>query len=223
MKTTPFNTAYTGERSDLVALITGNPQTILDVGCSVGTLGASLKKHFDCQVTGIEYCPDMAQEAHKKLDRVIQGDLNRLNLTQELKTTRFDTIICGDVLEHLINPWSLLQTLRTHLKPSGQMIASLPNIRHWDSLWTIFVKGYWPYRDRGVHDRTHLRFFTKRNVEELFSQANFSIESLSTTYRLVEEPRPINRWAPYFAWPFLKNFLAFQYLVSARPCQDNPL
>ena len=77
-------------------------------------------------------------------------------------------------------------------------------------------------RDRGIHDRTHLRFFTRRNVVELFRSAGLEIESVDAKYRLVERPHRINRFAKYFALPGLRGFLAFQYLVTARPAAGGP-
>ena len=90
-------------------------------------------------------------------------------------------------------------------------------MRHIDTIYNLIFKGEWPYRDRGIHDRTHLRFFTKKNIMEMFSSEEMSIVQTSTNYRLLERPHKVNRHAHHFAVFGLAPFLAFQYLVVAKP------
>lgn len=212
-----FNPSYIGRRSDVERLLPRGVRSVLDVGCSVGSLGASIKASTGAQVTGIEYSPAMAAEAEKVLDRVFVGDATAVIDGPALEGMRFDAIIFADVLEHLPDPWLVLRRAVRLLGPDGRIIASLPNIRHLSTIYHLVVLGYWPYRDRGIHDRTHLRFFTRRNVLELFRSANLEIESVDAKYRLLERPHRINRFAKYLALPGLRGFLAFQYLVTARP------
>jgi len=216
-----FNPSYVGRRSDVERLLPPGVHSVLDVGCSVGALGASIKASTGAQVTGIEYSPAMAAEAEKVLDRVFVGDATAVIDGTSLEGMQFDAIIFADVLEHLPDPWLVLRRAVRLLSPGGRIIASLPNIRHLSTIYHLVVLGYWPYRDRGIHDRTHLRFFTRRNVLELFRSANLEIESVDAKYRLVERPHRINRFAKYFALPGLRGFLAFQYLVTARPASKS--
>ena len=216
-----FNPSYVGRRSDVERLLPPGVHSVLDVGCSVGALGASIKASTGAQVTGIEYSPAMAAEAEKVLDRVFVGDATAVIDGSTLEGMQFDAIIFADVLEHLPDPWLVLRRAVRLLTPGGRIIASLPNIRHLSTIYHLVVLGYWPYRDRGIHDRTHLRFFTRRNVLELFRSANLEIESVDAKYRLVERPHRINRFAKYFALPGLRGFLAFQYLVTARPASKS--
>jgi 2-polyprenyl-3-methyl-5-hydroxy-6-metoxy-1,4-benzoquinol methylase len=211
-----FNPSYIGRREGVERLLPRGVRTVLDVGCSVGALGASIKATTGAQVTGIEYSPAMAAEAEKVLDRVFTGDATAIIDGPALEGMAFDAIIFGDVLEHLPDPWLVLRRAVRLLNPNGRIIASIPNIRHLSTIYHLVVLGYWPYRDRGIHDRTHLRFFTRRNVVELFRSANLEIESLDAKYRFVERKHRINRYAKYFALPGLRGFLAFQYLVTAR-------
>ena len=216
-----FNPSYVGRRSDVERLLPPGVHSVLDVGCSVGALGASIKAGTGAQVTGIEYSPAMAAEAEKVLDRVFVGDATAVIDGTALEGMQFDAIIFADVLEHLPDPWLVLRRAVRLLTPGGRIIASLPNIRHLSTIYHLVVLGYWPYRDRGIHDRTHLRFFTRRNVLELFRSANLEIESVDAKYRLLERPHRINRFAKYFALPGLRGFLAFQYLVTARPASKS--
>ena len=211
-----FNPSYTGPRPDILALLPEHFSTALDVGCSNGALGLSLKRLRQVSVVGMEYDPSMAAVAATHLDDVITGNIESPGILEQLGNRTFDVIICGDVLEHLADPWSVITKLGQHLNAGGCFIASLPNIRHISTIYNLLVKGYWPYRDRGIHDRTHLRFFTLQNIRELFAHADLTIQRVETNYRLIEAPSSFNRHAKRVAVGPLKPFLAFQYLVCAK-------
>ena len=210
-----FNPSYVGERSDVQRLVPETARLILDVGCSTGSLGAAIKQRTRSQVIGIEYSREMAEVASKLLDRVFVGDAAQILSSNELSAYTFDAILFADVLEHLVDPWSALRSATRFLNEGGVVIASIPNIRHVYTLGNLLFKGYWPYNDRGIHDRTHLRFFTKKNIRELFQGAGLRIDSATATYRLVDSPNTINRFAKSLAFPGIRDFLAFQYLVIA--------
>jgi hypothetical protein len=116
----------------------------------------------------------------------------------------------------LVDPWSFLTALTAHLAPRGVVIASIPNGRHAYTLHTLGIKGYWPYARRGLDDWGHLRFFTKRNIIELFREAGLSINLLAPNYRVIQRPHRLNSFARFLAIPGLKPFLTFQYLVRAH-------
>lgn len=214
--TTQLNPSYLGARDDVLALLSDHPQRVLDVGCSSGALGARLKEHGDVQVVGLEVVPEAAEQAREHLDEVLVGDVEEILATSELADRQFDVIVMADVLEHLRDPWSVLRHAARLLAPGGEIIASLPNVRHFTTLLSLIVGRRWPYRDRGIHDRTHLRFFAKRNVLELFEGAGLTIDTVRTNYRIIERPHDLNVVAKYLAVPGLRGFLAFQYLVKAR-------
>jgi len=213
-----FNQAYVGPRPDILRLMPAAPKRVLDVGCSDGTLGESIKRRWpQCQVVGMELMPAMGEVARTRLDQVLVGDIEAQSALTPLAGQRFDAIIFADVLEHLRDPWLMLKQVRPLLEPNGVVIASIPNIRHLDTIYHLVVRGEWPYRDRGIHDRTHLRFFTRKNIQTLFQGEGLRIQQWDVNYRLLERPHPINRYASRLAWPGLRNFLAFQYLVVAKP------
>ncbi len=213
-----FNPSYVGPRPDIERLISPTVKSVLDVGCSNGSLARAIKATTGAQVFGIELSPEMAQEARSQLDRVWVGDAAEIILDGTLEAHRFDTIVFADVLEHLVDPWTVLAAATQYLTPDGSVIASLPNIRHVDTLYHLVMKGEWPYRDRGIHDRTHLRFFTKHTIIELFEDVGLEIDAMETNYRILERPHAFNRFAKFLALPGLRNFLAFQYLIKAHSC-----
>ncbi len=215
--TRPFyNPAYIGPRKDVLELLLPDAKCILDVGCSTGVLGAAIKQERNAVVFGIEISSDMALSASQRLEQVFVGDAEDVFASGQLGCLQFDTIIFADSLEHFVNPWKVLDTAIKYLKPNGTIIASIPNIRHWNTFYHLLIKKEWPYRDRGIHDRTHLRQFGQRNVEELFAGAGMTIEKWIYNYRIVERPHPINHYSKFCSIPGLRNLLIYQFLVRAR-------
>jgi methionine biosynthesis protein MetW len=210
-----YNPSYIGPRNDILGLIPNNASKILDVGCSIGEIGKKIKKNKVAEVTGIEIEPNMAELAKIHLDRVIVEDIECLDLLKNFKINYFDCIILSDVLEHLKEPWTILKSLKKILRIDGTMISSIPNIRHYGTIANLVFKGNWPHRERGIHDINHLRFFTLKTIKELFNNTGLTISEIKRKYRIIEKPHPYNRFSRYFALPFIKEFLVFQYLVVA--------
>lgn len=207
-----FNPSYVSARPDVEELIQNDCRLVLDVGCSVGTLGASIRQSKGCRVFGIEISEPMAREAAKRLDYVFIGSAEEGLRSEQIKNNRFDTIIFADVLEHMPDPWTTLSEAVTLLAPGGAIVISLPNVRHADTLWNLAFKGEWPYRDRGIHDRTHLRFFTLKNARQLIRSAGLKVDYMRTHYRIIERPHEWNRFAHWLAIPGFREFFAFQYV-----------
>jgi 2-polyprenyl-3-methyl-5-hydroxy-6-metoxy-1,4-benzoquinol methylase len=216
MNTINFNPSYVGKRNDILKLVPPNAKRVLDVGCSIGALGLAIKENTGAMVVGIELSREMAKIAEQKLDKVFVDDVEEILAQEKLQDFKFDTIILADLLEHLRDPWSVLESIVSYLEPQGILIASIPNVRHINTIFNLVLKGYWPYRDRGIHDRAHLRFFTKRNINELFTRAGLSIDRIEANYRIIERPHKLNRFAKFLAIPGLRHFLTFQYLLLAR-------
>ncbi len=213
---TRFNVAYTGERPDILKLISSNTRSLLDVGCATGNLGEYVRRVFGAHVVGVELSPDMACIASSRLDEVIVGDANKVLSSNALTGRSFDCIVFGDLLEHLSDPWDAVRRAAGLLAPGGTIIASLPNVRHIDTIFNLVVKGRWPIRDRGIHDRSHLRFFTRKDSLSLFEQAGLRARLAGTNYRIIEHPSPINRLSRLVAIAPVKEFFAFQYLICAQ-------
>ena len=213
-----FNPAYVGPRQDILRLVPDDARRVLDVGCSVGVLGQSIKQRQPATVVGVELDAAMAAEAKPRLDRTIVGSVEEASVWESLAGQSFDCLIFADLLEHLRDPWAVLGRFVDQLEPGGTAIASLPNVRHYTTLLSLGLGGRWPYRDRGIHDRTHLRFFALPNVRELFESAGLEVQEVRRNYRIVERPHRLNRLAGGLALPGLRELFAFQYLVrGAKP------
>ncbi|MDD5067621.1 MAG: class I SAM-dependent methyltransferase [bacterium] len=213
-----FNKSYTGRRSDLINLIAREKgiRNILDVGCSTGVLGGQLKSAGQVYVAGLEKDRRMAQQAGKILDKVVCCDVEKADLSRSFSKQYFDLIILGDVLEHFTDPWGMVKKLSHFLKPGRFMAASIPNIRYYTTFLHLLFKASWPYRERGIYDRTHLRFFTYRNMRELFESNGFSLVRRIKKFRFIESPHPINHLASVLKFVPFNDIFTFQYLLLYR-------
>lgn len=118
------------------------------------------------------YLRAAAQDASEWYDQIHAGDIETLELPCE---RHFDFVVCGDILEHLQDPWAVLQKLHRALKPRGTLIVSIPNIRYWRILRDLVFLGRWEYTDAGIFDSTHLRFFTRRSFLAMVRGAGFDV------------------------------------------------
>jgi len=216
VKTNNFNPSYIGMRNDILNLIPDNVSKVLDVGCSIGELGKQIKQNYNVEVVGLEINKEMALIAKNNLDKVIIADAAALNFNHYFHAGYFDCIIFADILEHLKDPWSVLTNIGGMLGREGVVIASIPNIRHYTTIIELVVKGYWPYLERGIHDKTHLRFFTLKNIKEMFGNSGLMINKIKRNYRIIERPHSYNKFSKCFALPMIREFLTFQYLIVAR-------
>jgi len=147
---------------------------VLDVGCATGYLAAELSR-AGCAVTGVERDPDAAAAARAQCDALVAGDIEDAACRDEVAAHGpFDAIVCGDVLEHLRDPWDALAFLATLLAPGGRALVSVPNVAHWTGRRAL-VRGRFPYADHGLFDRTHLRFFTRSGAHDLVARAGLRV------------------------------------------------
>jgi GT2 family glycosyltransferase/2-polyprenyl-3-methyl-5-hydroxy-6-metoxy-1,4-benzoquinol methylase len=167
---------YDHPRPEVVRLVPTSAKRILELGCAGGALAASLKRRQACHVTGLEYVAEAARRATGRLDRVIQGDCETLDFNGVFEPEEFDCLIAADVLEHLRDPEAMLKRLKPFLKPDAAIVVSIPNVRNANVLRDA-VEGNWTYQDAGILDRTHLRFFTRREIEKMCDRLGYAIEA----------------------------------------------
>lgn len=170
---------YRSARTDMIARVQKAPTLMLDIGCGAGATGAALKERYpDATVVGFEINSEAAAMAHGRVDRVVCDNVEKIDFAQAgIAHGSVDLVFFPDVLEHLYDPWALLVRLKPFLADDAQVIASIPNSRN---LWLLsqLVSGDWPYAEEGLLDVTHIRFFTKKTIVELFEQTGYRVRAL---------------------------------------------
>ncbi len=198
-------------RNDIIAAVPGRGHRILDIGCGRGaTLRAMKEAGIALEAVGIEMDRGAAAAAKRVLDRVIVGDIERIE--PGFPDGYFDVVIMADVLEHLVDPWGAVRKAGRYLAKDGIFIASMPNIRECKSLCDIVFKGDFKYSDAGIMDRSHLRFFCRKNMVKMVGDV-FRIVEVRTVPELAGgEVALLNR----LTLRLFEEFLVLQYIIVAR-------
>lgn len=149
-------------------------EDVLDVGCGRGVLAEEIASRGN-RVVGIDNIPpDLVSPA---LEQYLEIDLFKDGLNPNhprLAGRRFDKILLLDIIEHLPDPASILRACQSLLRPGGQLIVSVPNVAN-ISVRLMLLIGKFDYMERGILDRTHLRFFTRRTITEMLNAEGWSI------------------------------------------------
>jgi 2-polyprenyl-3-methyl-5-hydroxy-6-metoxy-1,4-benzoquinol methylase len=151
----------------------GHNKSVLEIGCATGYFTKAMVER-GCKVVGMELDPAAAKLAEAWAERVVVGDIDGGALWEQIDDELVDVIVCGDVLEHLRDPLGALQAAVRKLKPDGVVVTSLPNVAHGDVRLQL-LHGSFRYRDLGLLDRTHIRFFTLESVRELLRDAGLLV------------------------------------------------
>ncbi len=164
---------YTSERLEIFPFIPRNVKKTLDVGCGTGKFSKLLKEDRDIETWGIEAVEPVAQDAKKNIDHVLTGTYE--TVCDDLPLNYFDCIFFNDVLEHMLCPEACLLRIKENLRENGVLIASIPNVRHISVLKEIMIRKDWHYREFGILDKTHFRFFTKKSIIRMFHECGYDI------------------------------------------------
>lgn len=174
----------------LMVELVGGTKRVLDVGCSTGFLARTLVER-GCTVSGLECDPESAEEARPYLTRLVVGDVEQTDLAEAFGDERFDVIVFGDVLEHLVDPLAVLRSAGRLLADRGSVVASIPNVAH-GSVRLALLAGRFDYQPLGLLDSTHLRFFTRSSIEALFRDAGLvPVDVRRTTAGFFDTPLPL--------------------------------
>ena len=209
---------------DVLKLMPGNLKRVVEVGCSSGALArAYTEGNPACEYIGIEIEPEYADRAKAYCSSVICADIEGMSETVFQSLFPSDCWIFGDCLEHLRDPWALLKRIRGPLASTACVIACIPNSQHWSVQARLNCGALW-YEDQGLLDRTHLRWFTRLTIIELFRSTGYQIvEGLS---RVFDEPDREKLLPAIRAMALAtgtdplvaeKDSLAVQYVVKAAP------
>jgi 2-polyprenyl-3-methyl-5-hydroxy-6-metoxy-1,4-benzoquinol methylase len=207
-------------RPEMLPFVPARCRRVLDVGCGCGCFGESLKRTRNVEVWGVEPVKAAAAKAAGKLDQVIEGFFDP---EAALPVRTFDCVIFNDVLEHMLAPEKALRYARVLLASGGVVVASIPNIRSFPTVWQLMFHARWKYQDCGVLDRTHLRFFTKSSIVDLFQGEGYLLETICGLNAYLGVPNVSNRlWKAYKVATALSlgkfdDMRFLQFAVVARP------
>ncbi len=217
---------YLGCNQALLRAVPSGARRILDVGCAGGRLGAALKQgRPDRTVFGIERQPEAAALAARCLDQVFTLDIAQQD--PPLESRSLDCLLFGDVLEHLIDPESVLRRFRRFLVPGGVVLASIPNIQH-HTILAALLSGDFQYVPAGLLDATHLRFFTGSTMLKLFLDAGYEAECIDAI-RLPAPPglagaaRPLLDYLGLHPGRTLPQLDVYQHIVQGRPIENSSI
>lgn len=209
-----------------VISLTGRGKKVLEVGPATGSMTKVLQE-LDCRVTCIEVDPVAAEVAQKYSERMIVGNIEEMNLSETFPGEEFEVVVFSDVLEHLVDPAATLRGVRPLLAPGGYVCSSIPNVAH-GSVRLALLTGRFDYTELGLLDRTHLRFFTRDGMAELFSAGGFEIaewrrievDIFSTELGLRPEDYPKTLVESVREFP---DYTTYQYVVRAEPLKQDGL
>ncbi len=177
----PLNVAHQDKyddkpRMDIIDLVPGSCERVLEIGCGTGATGAFLKaRNPDLYYVGMEIDEDAAMIAKTRLDEAIAIDIEKIHPDQfKLEKDYFDLLIVADVLEHLYDPWRIMDFLRSFIKSQGKVLLSFPNTQNINLIANL-VQGHWTYEKYGLLDATHIRFFTWNEIEKLLQGTGYRI------------------------------------------------
>jgi 2-polyprenyl-3-methyl-5-hydroxy-6-metoxy-1,4-benzoquinol methylase len=200
--------------------LVGQGKSVLELGAAAGHVTKALKSLHNT-VTAVERDGRFRDQLADLADEVIITDLDWLDLRDRLTGRKFDVVLAGDVLEHCSKPELVLLQLHDLLNPDGYVVISLPNIAHADVRLALLA-GEFNYRDTGLLDRTHLRFFTRSSIEIFLTQNDFEMGEIfaSTASIGTTELGPPKADIPIEAIDFVqqdRDSLVYQYIVKASP------
>ena len=215
--------AHERHNPELLQLVPPTARRVVEVGCSSGALAREYKKlNPACSYLGIEIMQEYATLARRHCDSVLELDIETLD-EDAVRKLEADCWIFGDSLEHLRDPWALLRRVRAAIPADGNVVACIPNAQHW-SVQARLACGELRYEDMGLLDRTHLRWFTRITILEMFQQCAFKV--ITAQARVLSEPQR-DRFMPAIEMmaktlganvqQALADAVVFQYVVRAVP------
>jgi len=202
---------HTNVRVDVLSLVPSNMKSVLDIGGGVGSSAAYLKRETSIERAVVVDL--VSSHSLPEIDKAYIGNLENPELLDTIHEEQgnFDVIMCLDVLEHLVDPWALVERCHEMLNPDGVIVASIPNMRNRRVVIPLVFLGKFELADYGVLDRTHLRWFVKSSAIELMTSSGLKLEHVEGKYLGWK-----NRFLDLVTFGLLSSFLHVQYYIRVR-------
>ena len=209
----PFDPRPYGAHGKMLSLVPACSR-VLDIGSSSGYLAEQLVAR-GCSIVGLELDPVAGKLAESWCERVLVGDVERMEL--DLEPASFDVILCGDILEHLRDPQAALARWRGLIGPGGTLVLSTPNVANW-AIRLSLLFGRFRYTDRGILDRTHTHLFTRASLLDTIGNAGYWPTVTDFTVPLPQAFRDDRLERAAHAIGSLRPTLfAYQWVIAATP------
>jgi 2-polyprenyl-3-methyl-5-hydroxy-6-metoxy-1,4-benzoquinol methylase len=213
---TKENSYFAQVRQDLVRLLPKDSTIkVLEIGAGAGdTLVFIKQNNLAREVVGVDIFPmPNSNQKNPAIDNFILCNIESDNLPYQEEY--FDVVLCGDVVEHLVDPWQTIDKLSSYIKKGGRIIISTPNFRSLKNFYVIYIKGDFKYDPvGGPLDKTHLRFFCKKNIRELVETRYFDYESIWSINSFPEYRfRPLVNYLNLLTFRLFEEWLVSQYIV----------
>ena len=206
---------FAGYRPELLDLIPEENRngTALEIGAGSGKNLIFAKKYgYAKKIYGVELIEIPNQfQSDSEYEEFIIGDIEALPLNYE--ENQFDVIIMGDVIEHLVDPYLIIRKLKKFLKPGGVIVSSIPNVRNLKTFRNLYMRGTFRYYDDGIFDRTHLRFFAKKDIMALFTNEGYEIVNIESELKNKRSSIARNN---RITFGLFEEFLSSQYFTVAK-------
>jgi len=181
---------HEGIRSEILDFIPKKYAKVLEIGCGKGGFRKNLL--LDCEYWGVEPYEQVATIALGELDYVLASTFD--DAYDDLPDNYFDLVICNDVIEHMDNHYKFYNKIQKKCVKDAYMIGSIPNVRYISNLFELLIKKDWKYKEEGILDKTHLRFFTIKSIKHDFKLFNFKIEKLYGINQIKFSKRTLSGW-----------------------------
>jgi len=198
-------------REDVLSLVPIGQNAVLDIGGGIGASAGFLKNAGKAERYVVV---DLVADAqHPSVDAAYSGNLENASLLETIQAEQgmFDVILCLDVLEHLTDPWSVIETCHAMLKPGGVIVASIPNARNHRLVLPLVFKGRFNYTEKGILDRTHLRWFVRDTAIQLMTGTGLELDHIEGQF--YGRRKQLVNW---LTLGLLKNFIYLQYFIRVR-------
>jgi 2-polyprenyl-3-methyl-5-hydroxy-6-metoxy-1,4-benzoquinol methylase len=195
---------------------------VLEIGPGDGSMTNYLKNQLKCTVDCIEIDEKYKEKLSLLARRITIADLEKIDYVELIGEIKYDYIIFADVLEHLYNPWNVLNQMKFFLKEQGSILASIPNISN-GAIVLSLMNGFFNYSEKGLLDKTHIRFFTRYSIYELFEKSGLNIKELDTT-KIQPENTELYGYFNHLNLPnstkdliySMKDYDTYQFIVEAK-------